>query len=1087
MWPTELSRDFYHPQLKGKVPLDRLKKNDIIVSVNGTIVFDLTTNTPLLSFKAVVNHLQATPPGCELKIDVLRTNKESQAASPAVVRVTSQTHGNEKPKTSHVEPAREANVRLVRVTKRLPKYGASNTKKLFTPQVIERIRDAAIRSARVLDVASSVPRLLELKVENDPFDKYSIILTATGRSDLIDAAKGMLKDAMKNHILSLKQKDLLTGRSNIELDLLLDSNKSNKMGVLIDDIPTDLRGSTPGVWFTLYEGQQMSRIIGRAVAKFGGVILKIGGKAVNSLSDATNAWNAAVADEMLHSVVVTICLHKDADTSGVDITCLVREPRRRGGGAYRGSLHATSASTTSSSSSKSSSKRRRKLSDVSEEGKQNTQSAPPSKKPIINAPSSTSAVVHETVAKSGHGGAVDHQANYKCFRAKMSSIFDIEFKSYGFSRKAVISSSWNLHKRLVSNKCDDSCNCPSRMPELCANVVKEHLQRKMKEEGAEWTNPLKLRPSKFPVGFISTFIPKFYDKVFREMHGASPSRVLEMLIEMWSKHRKPMCSSLCSCDDDWERIFKAKVIHGKKIQKSTVVAAAAAASSAKSHHPASKPTVPEVPKKNARPKKATRDIKSTSNATRSSSAALAPFEKRVLPLPLRSLLPGSEKSFSVPFTVSAPLGFFFVTDRRRKSGKDEMVCKVASVCPYVGKRNAQIKVGSIVLGTAPVCNDESAAGQKMESLDSHLDLKQRYAAARKDKSVSKLVIWFTNSQVLPSMADNASAAGKRDWATSGDWLGHLKADGWPGGAVTKKPDGGPNRSTEDMNHVDSGSMPKTSGNRTGGTFTDAGEAPTSCAASNTATAVDKTGVKRSHAEFGSLLLPPERQRRKGGKKVSFSHHIHETREYIPGTSATGSVLDDATSNSANNWLTEPKNETGSSATTDTPSHPDVHLQKGATLDMDVPINQRRSKKLFEACWNGTYKDVLRLLREGAPVSKKDGNNLAPYDYVKKVVSEIEKELQDASPSTKQAIEEKLIDFKRKSILLKIWIHVEHNISLAQHISHWQNIQIAVDSINGLELTPTGQSHPSSNFLFCVMLLENRYVMCALISLFIVST
>jgi hypothetical protein len=141
--------------------------------------------------------------------------------------------------------------------------------------------------------------------------------------------------------------------------------------------------------------------------------------------------------------------------------------------------------------------------------------------------------------------------------------------------------------------------------------------------------------------------------------------------------------------------------------------------------------------------------------------------------------------------------------------------------------------------------------------------------------------------------------------------------------------------------------------------------------------------------------------------------------------------------------------------------------------MDVPINVRRSKKLLDAIWNGDYRDVLRCLKEGAPVSMRDKNNLAPIDHVKKKMMKLESQLREAGGDDKPILKDSLADFKRKSILLKIYIHVEHNISLLWAIDDWQNIQIAVDSINGLTLSPEGRQHPSSPDVFCVMILENR--------------
>jgi hypothetical protein len=185
---------------------------------------------------------------------------------------------------------------------------------------------------------------------------------------------------------------------------------------------------------------------------------------------------------------------------------------------------------------------------------------------------------------------------------------------------------------------------------------------------------------------------------------------------------------------------------------------------------------------------------------------------------------------------------------------------------------------------------------------------------------------------------------------------------------------------------------------------------------------------------------------------------------------TGRIVEDSSNPSGNNTNATKDELASDDETGDAMS---VSPTKGASLDMDVPINVRRSKKLLDAIWNGDYRDVLRCLKEGAPVSMRDKNNLAPIDHVKKKMMKLESQLREAGGDDKPILKDSLADFKRKSILLKIYIHVEHNISLLWAIDDWQNIQIAVDSINGLTLSPEGRQHPSSPDVFCVMILENR--------------
>jgi len=1046
-----VGNDYFHPTLLGKLPIGKLVCNDIIVRVNGETVFDVNEMKPTCSFNLVIGKMRSTGPGESLDLDVLRLS--SQPIN-----------------------------RRIRVSKLLPKYAGSSSNVTFTPDLLGFIRDKVIDDACGPEASSSLSKSdLSIDAEDVPSDPFSTNLTVAGWSDLVESTKVVVTDVLHSQIICHKQNAMLQAKDNIELDLRLDPG--TKMGVYLDDFRhtymyhlPHMRRSTRGVWFTLQSGVsqegQMSSILGQATA-LGGVILKIGERSVDSIDDATNAWRS-LKDKS--EVIVTVCIHKDSDTRSINRFNLVREPRRRGGGAYRGPLHVPPASNVDTiPSCGSNTKRKRKLSDG------NTSNGRRKQK------------VASDADDDGSGGReisnVSLHANeYQRFRAKISRIFDIEFKAHGFQKTAVIKSAWSLHKSLIGDTCDDNCSCPSRLRDICANIVKEHLKKKQEEEGVQWKNPLNLRPNEFPIGFISRFVPKFIIGVEKEMPGSNSTEVLDMLIQMWGKHKKASCSSSCTCQDDWERVFKPKVVHAMKTN------------TARNSISGSQPPMVgrEIPNE-VSPTAAAHDTQEVTGKSRSPSPSSEPNIIRKIGTSssivshssggtrnsaigaksassLGSLLHESvEKPFVVTFDtigLNKPLGLFFITDRKRKNGNDDdTVCKVASICPYYsGKRqNAKIKVGTFVVGTAP--NYRASKGTPaMERLNSHEALKERYAAACGDELIESLDVWFVNSDTMPASVSNAVVAGKRDWATSGEWLGRSKVAGWAGGAATKG-SGSAKKSNSNSSKAAAGEKGGEATNRRDGTKNSPVDLD-----HLTASSTNATEEKRSRSVTGSLLLLPDRER-KTGRKVSFFKGSHDVKEYVIGSSVTGKIVENSSHERGNDFNmmkaigSSMQNQSLSIDCDDeaTPASP----TKGAALDMDVPINVRRNKKLLEAILDGDYRDVLRLLKEGAPVSMRDKNNLAPIDHIKKKIVALESQLREAGSADKPALQNSLTDFKRKSILLKIYIHVDHNISLLCCIDDWQNIQIAVDSINGLSLSGEGREHPSSEYVFCVMVLENR--------------
>ena len=71
---TILTEDWSHPHTAQRMGLQlgRLKKDDVILSVNGHKVFDPATEKVLLPFRVVVPLIRATKPGRALKLDILR-------------------------------------------------------------------------------------------------------------------------------------------------------------------------------------------------------------------------------------------------------------------------------------------------------------------------------------------------------------------------------------------------------------------------------------------------------------------------------------------------------------------------------------------------------------------------------------------------------------------------------------------------------------------------------------------------------------------------------------------------------------------------------------------------------------------------------------------------------------------------------------------------------------------------------------------------------------------------------------------------------------------------------------------------------
>lgn len=334
-------------------------------------------------------------------------------------------------------------------------------------------------------------------------------------------------------------------------------------------------------------------------------------------------------------------------------------------------------------------------------------------------------------------------ASFAHLRKKFKESVEIEYKESEISTAYILGRMWDQHKRRFGFHCNDSCRCVFRLKDLCSSVVTE----KLRASSGDWRNPLNLKPSSFPVGFVSSYAETFLPQLEKRYADEPPSFLLKRLVMMWRQHAAA-CQNDCSC-------FVMK--ENEEIEKPSSVSSSLPSSA--------------IPRKRLPTVTQESLIRSTTGIPASAIPrhhTNAPNNKTQSAKTINSC---EHPEYSVEFVSGDPLGFFCITE---SSSDGQSTCKISSIAPLGQARNKdqRIQNGSIVV----------AAGIKgcRKDISDHVQLKDAYESAQNSKS--DITLWFVNSAVSKTSIAQADRQTFQLWTSAGKWKGNC-SNGWHGGAA----------------------------------------------------------------------------------------------------------------------------------------------------------------------------------------------------------------------------------------------------------------------------------------------------------------
>ena len=134
------------------------------------------------------------------------------------------------------------------------------------------------------------------------------------------------------------------------------------------------------------------------------------------------------------------------------------------------------------------------------------------------------------------------------FEKKFKPLIDLDYKDTKINIKKSCSSIWSVHKSLFGDDtCGEDCECLSRLPELSANVIKDHVaQQKKKGNYCETEHELEKRKC----GIFQNFAPRFLPLLRKEYPIETSSQLIQRLVEMWPIHQKHRLYGVV-CTKEW--------------------------------------------------------------------------------------------------------------------------------------------------------------------------------------------------------------------------------------------------------------------------------------------------------------------------------------------------------------------------------------------------------------------------------------------------------------------------------------------------------------------------------------------------------
>jgi len=382
------------------------------------------------------------------------------------------------------------------------------------------------------------------------------------------------------------------------------------------------------------------------------------------------------------------------------------------------------------------------------------------------------------------------------FEKKLRPLVHLDYKDTKIHERSILSSMWVQHKLLFGETCGENCDCISQLPELVANVVKEHIskQEKKGKKNVETEQELEGRIC----GIFLYFVPRFVPLLKKEYPTGTHVELINRLIDMWSLHQKHRmynglfgvrCSEDCGCEGEWDGIFGRGVKERDK----------------NGHASSSKRPPYKTSSKGSQNSLLERKTSHGSiDVTKNVDLGHVIFPNSVNNNDIRRpsfinptarpsfINPTVNSAFEVAFDTTRPLGGYFTTENRQNSRSK---CVIFSKCANGQlSMDVRIKVGTQVSAVM--------VAERRRTVSSHTDLQSFHILASKKRQ--KLRVILENHHPSSSKTESKSVS-DGNWNSRGSWTGN-NYHGWAGGAncigVDRRMDqrrSGPNRSMSNSN------------------------------------------------------------------------------------------------------------------------------------------------------------------------------------------------------------------------------------------------------------------------------------------------
>ena len=350
-------------------------------------------------------------------------------------------------------------INYIKIQQLVPKFILNKNDQIVTHKLLKEVKEKAFKKMLRKPATAKQRNLMQINLIDRENDPHSLIVEIKGKEDLVQGARSFLLNRIKSVIATHNIKKILSDKKSFEVDLILDAGGLFGGTFFSQYLESQLNPNMSGVWLERSNNTngQFEAILGSTLLK-GVVLSKLKlDRWINlyTKKDKNSALKEAT-NRREKNIVAKVYLTKYADLNDIDASFISDTGIR-----HRDGTKVTSWRPTGT--------RKKSLELSAKNNASNTNQT--GKTEMLQRKSTEKAATSKLATKQN-----PRKTDRKRFNEKMVDVQNIEFSYFKIPKRKIAFEMWKVHKDLVGEKCNNSCNCSSMIPKLTKNVIRAHIR-----------------------------------------------------------------------------------------------------------------------------------------------------------------------------------------------------------------------------------------------------------------------------------------------------------------------------------------------------------------------------------------------------------------------------------------------------------------------------------------------------------------------------------------------------------------------------------------------------------------------------------